>query len=204
MAQAATLGDQQATAGKQPLEKWARKGLLAVFGAATVALGGCATTQPQLSNTCMSHTGSLTRMPFFTRDTRQITFNEECAAAKAATIIGSMRREDGSADLEMYTFAISMYEASNATIRAHMERMLKERGTSIDEMKFEVENAGSPVVCVRAPSNPDNPRQSSYSCMDKETYRQSRAAPAAANANGAEGQASGNAGAPAARAATPR
>jgi hypothetical protein len=99
---------------------------------------------------CMQRSGYSVNLPLIAGiSNRKDSFNEQCAAARAATTIAAMRRSDGTPDMAMYNLALSMYEQSNPTVKAFMDKMLKEQGTSITRMKFEIDKDKEPLSCAR-------------------------------------------------------
>lgn len=124
------------------------KGLSMCF--ALAALGGCATMNFTEEQSCMQRSGYAVNVPLLAGVShRNDNFNEQCATARAATTIASMRRADGTPDMAMYNLAISMYEQSNPQVKAFMDKMLKEQGTSITQMKFDIDKTKEPLSCAR-------------------------------------------------------
>lgn len=81
------------------------------------------------------------------------TYNEDCGAAKAASIIAQMASmQQGEPDLAMYALVIGIYREAHPEVKEMMDKMLAERGTDIAAMSFAVENANAPVQCTRTPA----------------------------------------------------
>jgi hypothetical protein len=155
------------------------KGLAISFGLATT-LGGCATMNYTGTDDCVERSGYSMNMVLLNVSKRNDRFSEECATAKAATAISGMKRRDGTPDMGMYNLAISMYEQSNERVRAFMDEMLKkDQGTTIAQMKFELEKTREPVRCERVETKgADGVMATAFKCTGK-TAAAATAAPAA-------------------------
>ena len=137
------------------------KGLTVLFGAA--ALSGCATMNYTGVQDCVARRGTSLNAPIIGFSNRNDSFSEDCATARAATTIASMRRADGSPDMQAYAFAVSLYEQSNPKIKEFMDRMLKDEGTSMTQVKFDLDKTQEPVSCVRE----DTANGSGFKCTGK-------------------------------------
>ncbi|MDP2204969.1 MAG: hypothetical protein Q8K65_01530 [Alphaproteobacteria bacterium] len=148
-----------------------KKGLLTVaFAGATLGLGGCATMNHTSTNDCVERNGVSLNIPLIASySNRSDKFSEACAAARAATTISQMRKKDGSPDMGMYNLAVSMYEQSNAKVREFMDKMLKEEGTTIENLRFEIAREKEPVVCERVESTAaDGTAQTGFRCVNRQ------------------------------------
>lgn len=143
-------------------------------GAATMLLGGCATMNVTSTDTCVQQRGTQLNLGIINYNNRNDRWSEACATAKAATAIAGMRRADGTPDMAMYNLSVAMYEQSTPGVREFMDKMLKERGTNIEQMKFEIAKADEPVVCAKQETVDG---QTSFQCLDRRT--QAPALPAA-------------------------
>lgn len=147
-----------------------RKGFLTLaFAGATLGLGGCATMNHTSTADCVERNGVSLNIPLIASySKRNDTFSEACAAARAATTISQMRKSDGTPDMGMYNLAVAMYEQSNAKIREFMDKMLKEEGTSIENLKFEIAKDKEPVVCERTQTTAANGNvQTGFRCVNR-------------------------------------
>jgi len=147
------------------------KGLLklAFAGAAALGLGGCATMNHTSTSDCVERNGVSLNIPILVSySNRSDKFSETCATARAATAISQMRKKDGSPDMGMYNLAVAMYEQSNAKVREFMDRMLKEEGTTIENLRFEIAREKEPVVCERVESKAaDGSTQTGFRCVNR-------------------------------------
>jgi len=154
------------------------KGLALTFS--LTALGGCATMNYTGTQDCVQRSGFSVNAPLLAINKRNDSFNEECATARAATTISSMKRSDGTPDMQMYNLAVSMYEQSNPKVREFMDKMLAEEGTSINEMKFALDKTSEPTVCERVTTTrPDGTETSGFKCTVKGQAPAATAAPKA-------------------------
>ncbi len=129
------------------------------------ALGGCATMKDTGTQDCVERNGYQINLLVTSISKRSDKFSEECATARVATVISTMKKRDGSPDLGMYNLALSLYEQSNARIREFMDKMLKEEGTSVDDMKFAIAKEKGTLVCERATvTNPDGTVTTGFRC----------------------------------------
>ncbi len=142
------------------------KRLTAAF--ALAALGGCATMNYTGTQDCVERNGYQFNVPLMgSISKRNDKFSEECATARVATVISTMRKRDGTPDMNMYNLALSLYEQSNTKMREFMEKMLKEEGTSIADMKFTVAKESGQVMCERvSTTNPDGTVTTGFRCKD--------------------------------------
>lgn len=139
------------------------RGISGFFLLAT--LGGCATMRDTGTQDCVERNGYQVNLLVASISKRSDRFSEECAAARAATVISTMKKRDGSPDFGMYNLAVSIYEQSNARIREFMDKMLKEEGTSVDAMKFAIAKEKGTLVCERATvTNPDGTVTTGFRC----------------------------------------
>ena len=148
-----------------------RKGFLRLaFAGATLTLGGCATMNYTGTADCVQRKGSSLNIPLIASySTRQDSFNEACATARAATTISQMRKKDGSPDMGMYNLAVAMYEQSNEKVREVMDKMLREEGTNIAALKFEIAKDKEPVVCERVETTAANGNvQTGFRCVNRQ------------------------------------
>lgn len=134
-----------------------------------MGLGGCATMNHTSTSDCVQRKGASLNIPLIASySNRQDTFNEACATARAATTISQMRKKDGTPDMSMYNLAVAMYEQSNAKVREFMDKMLKEEGTTIDALKFEIAKDKEPVVCERVETTAANGNvQTGFRCVNR-------------------------------------
>lgn len=143
--------------------------LTLAFAGATLSLGGCATMNHTSTNDCIQRQGSSLNIPLIASySTRSDSFNEACATARAATTISQMRKSDGTPDMGMYNLAVAMYEQSNTAVREFMDKMLKEQGTSIENLKFDIAREQEPVVCERVETVAANGNtQTGFRCVNR-------------------------------------
>lgn len=142
------------------------KGLTLVFS--LTALGGCATMNYTGTQDCVERNGFSMNIPLLSVSKRNDKFSEECATAQAATAISGMKRSNGAPDMGMYNLALSMYEQSNPRVREFMEKMLKEQGTSVEALKFEVARDKEPVTCEKTETKgPDGKPATGFRCLPK-------------------------------------
>lgn len=148
----------------------ARKGLLTIaFAGATLGLGGCATMNHTSTADCVERSGVSLNIPLIASySKREDKFSEACATARAATTISQMKKNDGTPDMNMYNLAVALYEQSNAKVREFMDKMLKEEGTSIENLKFEIAKEKEPVVCERVEIKAANGNvQTGFRCINR-------------------------------------
>ncbi len=140
------------------------RGLTGAFLLAT--LSGCATMNYTGTDDCVERNGFSMNVPLLVNvSKRNDKFSEECATARAATTISSIKKRDGSPDFSMYTLAVSLYEQSNARVREFMDKMLKEQGTSVKDMKFAIAKDKEAVLCERvAITNKDGTVTTGFRC----------------------------------------
>lgn len=129
------------------------------------ALGGCASMNHTDTGSCVERNGYQVNVLVASFGKRNDRFSEECATARVATVISTMRKSDGTPDMNMYNLALSLYEQSNAKMREFMDKMLKEEGTSVDDMKFAIAKEKGTLVCERATvTNADGTVTTGFRC----------------------------------------
>lgn len=132
-------------------------------------LSGCATMRNTSTTDCIERQGFSVSIPLLGRvDKRNDSFNQACATARAASTIAGMRKADGTPDMNTYTLAVTMYEQSNPQVREFMDKMLREQGTTIEALRFEVDSAKEPVVCERVAGTDGS---SNFRCAPKAQAR---------------------------------
>ena len=152
------------------------KSLTLAFG--LVSLGGCATMNYTGLQDCVVRRGSSLSLPVLSVQNRNDSFSEDCATARAATTISSMKKADGTPDMAAYALAVSLYQQSNQHVREFMDKMLKEQGTSMTQIQFDLDKTKEPVSCARQETtNPDGTKSSGFLCTPKTAPAAAAAAP---------------------------
>ncbi len=147
--------------------------LIAAF---SLALGGCATLNDVDTGTCVLKKGvgfSFMGVGFTSRDDQD---NEECRAARAATTLATMRKIDGTPDMQMYAFAANLYRESTPTLQKFMDKMLKQQGLDIETIRFDLAKATDaaqkeqlPVSCERIEvTKADGTKGTNFKCMPRQ------------------------------------
>ena len=142
------------------------KSLIGIFSLAV--LSGCATLNETDTGTCVLKKGTSVNLLFLSFSTRNDQDNEACRASRAATVIATMRKKDGSPDMQMYNFAANLYRESSQAVRDFMDKMLKESGMSIDAVRFEVQKSQEPLACERVEvQKPDGTTGTGFKCVKR-------------------------------------